>query len=176
MEKQIYPSGDRSMIPSRIPIVLLVFTAVIVIAAICLVSLNGGKPTASLSPTPTTKTILTPGPILTISIPSSGYWIKIDPISDKQKGDSFTINATTNLPVNDDILIQVYSPPPVMVAKSEPEKIIGVIDHIKVIPGRNGKNFTSFNINLTNFPLDEYLIIESAFNETVTGTSIFNVL
>jgi len=40
---------------------------------------------------------------------SSGFYIRIDPISDKVVGDRFTITGVTNLPANSEILVQVYS-------------------------------------------------------------------
>ncbi|OPX62528.1 MULTISPECIES: beta-propeller domain-containing protein [unclassified Methanoregula] len=40
---------------------------------------------------------------------SSGFYIRIDPISDKVVGDRFTITGVTNLPADAEILVQVYS-------------------------------------------------------------------
>jgi uncharacterized secreted protein with C-terminal beta-propeller domain len=40
---------------------------------------------------------------------TSGFYISIDPISDKVVGDRFSITGTTNLPADAEILVQVYS-------------------------------------------------------------------
>jgi len=122
--------------------------------------------------------ITTTIPIPSTPTPHSLYWIKIDPISDKQKGDIFTITATTNLSVGDDILIQVYRPPDMMQAKSdEPNKFRGAQGTTKVIVGNNGNNTISFVVNSSEFyPVpDEYVVIEVAKNETVTGFTFFNI-
>jgi inhibitor of cysteine peptidase len=54
-----------------------------------------------------------PLPVLAGSGPSPGpggaYYISIDPVNNHYVGDRFTITGTTNIPADDEVLVQVYS-------------------------------------------------------------------
>jgi|WetSurMetagenome_2_1015567.scaffolds.fasta_scaffold323424_2 hypothetical protein len=103
----------------------------------------------------------------------SGYWIKIDPISDKMVGDIFTITATTNLSVGEDVIIGVYHRS--RYTKSQSGFFSGAVGKVKVIAGNNGVNSTAFDINSSYFRPDIYDAIESGFNENSTGNTRFNI-
>ena len=103
----------------------------------------------------------------------SGYWIKLDSIGDKHKGEIFAITATTNLTAGEDVIISVYHPPPYV--KSQSGCLDGAEGQTKVTIGRNGVNTTSFDINLSCFRQSVYYVIESGFNENTTGNTRFNI-
>jgi hypothetical protein len=112
-------------------------------------------------------------PIPSTPVPPSIYWIKIDPISDKQIGDNFTISAKTNLSSGKDVDIQVFQ------RSWHPGRRYsewsGAVGQVKVLPGRDGDNFTSFNISLSEFNADTYLVSEFALDNSATTESQFNV-
>jgi hypothetical protein len=103
----------------------------------------------------------------------SGYWIKIDPISDKKVGDIFTISATTNLSAGEDVIVGVYHRSPYR--KLQSGFFSGAVGHVKVIAGNNGVNSTAFDINSSYFLPDIYDAIESGFNDNTTGNTWFNI-
>ena len=105
----------------------------------------------------------------------SGYWIKIEPVGDKRVGDNLTIIATTNLSVGEDIVVEVYHPQ-IVQSKYTSSCISEAGGQEKVSAGKNGVNTTSFNINLTCFRVNDYVVIESAFNENSTDEIQFNII
>jgi hypothetical protein len=166
------------MIPSRVAITLLLLVAVMLTAAGCLVSTNGGKDNIihipfnpATSPTPATSV----KPTLSIHDQPSGYWIKIDPISDKLEGDVFTVNASTNLSVGEEILVQIYREG--RYSKSQSGEFAGGEGTVKVMVERDGNNSISFTINSSEFHLTEatYRFFEDAVNENASGLARFNI-
>lgn len=115
-----------------------------------------------ITPTDARASVGTPA---TIPItPPSLYWIKIDPISDKQVGENFTINSTTNISVDTYIQIQVYSTHFKPTELGESGNFSGCAEPVKTVPGRNGINTISFIVNSSTCRLipDEYQITEDA--------------
>ena len=102
--------------------------------------------------------------------------IRVDPIADKHVGDKFTITATTNLAVNDDVLVTVYSSSFKPTDKSQSGEFSGATGTVKVTKGTSGLNAISFDVDSSTFKPDEYLVTESAVLQVATGTALFNVL
>jgi trimeric autotransporter adhesin len=102
--------------------------------------------------------------------------IRIDPIGDKRVGDKFTITAQTNLAVDDEILVQVYSSSFKPTQKSQSGEFSGATGTVKVAKGDSGMNKISFDVDSSTFKPDEYIVQESAVIQTATGTALFNVL
>jgi trimeric autotransporter adhesin len=102
--------------------------------------------------------------------------INIDPIGDKHVGDKFTITATTNLAVDDEVLVQVYSSSFKPTEKSQSGEFSGATGTVKVTAGDNGMNKISFDIDSSTFKPDEYIVTEDAVIQVATGTALFNVL
>jgi len=102
--------------------------------------------------------------------------IRIDPIGDKHVGDKFTITAQTNLAVDDEILVQVYSSSFKPTQKSQSGEFSGATGTVKVTQGDGGMNKISFDIDSSTFKPDEYIVTESAVIQDATGTALFNVL
>jgi len=102
--------------------------------------------------------------------------IRIDPIGDKRVGDKFTITAQTNLAVDDEILVQVYSSSFKPTQKSQSGEFSGATGTVKVTKGDSGMNKISFDVDSSTFKPDEYIVTEQAVIQDATGTALFNVL
>ena len=102
--------------------------------------------------------------------------IRIDAIGDKHVGDKFTITAQTNLAVDDEILVQVYSSSFKPTQKSQSGEFSGATGTVKVTKGDSGMNKISFDVDSSTFKPDEYIVTEDAVIQEATGTALFNVL
>ena len=102
--------------------------------------------------------------------------ITIDTIGDKHVGDKFTITAKTNLAVDDEILVQVYSSSFKPTQKSQSGEFSGATGTIKVTKGETGMNQLTFDVDSSTFKPDEYIVTEDAVIQQATGTALFNVL
>jgi PGF-CTERM protein len=102
--------------------------------------------------------------------------IRIDPIGDKRVGDKFTITAQTNLAVDDEILVEVYSSSFKPTQKSQSGEFSGATGTVKVTKGDSGMNLISFDVDSSTFKPDEYIVTAAAVIQTATGTALFNVL
>ncbi len=102
--------------------------------------------------------------------------ITITPVGDRHVGDKFTIAATTNLAVDDEILCQVYSSSFKPTQKSQSGEFSGATGTVKVAKGDSGLNKISFDVDASTFKPDEYIVQESAVLQTATGSALFNVL
>ncbi|MDO9324567.1 MAG: MEMAR_RS02690 family S-layer glycoprotein [Methanoregula sp.] len=102
--------------------------------------------------------------------------IRIDAIGDKHVGDKFTITAATNLAVDDEILVQVYSSSFKPTQKSQSGEFSGATGTVKVAKGDSGMNKISFDVDSSTFKPDEYIVTEEAILQVATGTALFNVL
>ena len=102
--------------------------------------------------------------------------IRVDPIGDKHVGDKFTITSQTNLAVDDEVLVQVYSSSFKPTEKSQSGEFSGATGTVKVTKGDSGMNKISFDVDSSTFKPDEYIVTESAVIQDATGTALFNVL
>jgi len=103
--------------------------------------------------------------------------IRIDPIGDKHVGDKFTITAQTNLAVDDEVLVQVYSSSFKPTDKSQSGEFSGATGTVKVTKGDSGMNKISFDVDSSTFKPDEYIVTAQAvIQDNAVGTALFNVL
>ncbi|MGD0081034.1 MAG: MEMAR_RS02690 family S-layer glycoprotein [Methanoregula sp.] len=102
--------------------------------------------------------------------------ITINPIPDAHVGDKFTITATTNLAVGDQVLVQVYSSSFKPTDKSQSGEFSGATGTVAVAQGTNGLNTISFPVDASTFKPDEYIVQASGVLQSATGTALFNVL
>ena len=102
--------------------------------------------------------------------------ITISPVGDKHVADKFTITAQTNLAVDDEVLVQVYSSSFTPTSKSQSGEFSGATGTIKVTKGDSGLNKLSFDIDSSTFKPDEYIVTMDAVIQEATGTALFNVL
>ena len=105
-------------------------------------------------------------------------YIYISPIGDKHIGDKFTIKSETNLAVDDQVLVEVYSSSFKPTQKSQSGEFSGVTGTVKVVKGEgnNGLNALKFEVDTAAFRADEYLVKQTAIVQEATGTSLFNIL
>jgi hypothetical protein len=84
-------------------------------------------------------------------------FIKIDPVNDHHVGDRFTVTATTNLTVGDEVLFAIS---PSQTDKTHSEVFSGASGSLpfQVMPGANGLNRLSFDVDTSIFQPDEYVI------------------
>ena len=109
----------------------------------------------------------------TIDVPK----ITILPIGDKQVGDKFTVQGTTNLAVDDQILIEVTSSSFQPTDKTQSGEFSGSTGTVKVVAGEQGFNTWSFPVDASSFKPDEYTC--QAQGITVTGaqaSTLFNIV
>jgi len=102
--------------------------------------------------------------------------IRIDAIGDRHVGDKFTIIATTNLAVDDEILFEVYSSSFKPTQKSQSGEFSGATGTQKVVKGDSGLNKITFDVDAATFKPDEYIVKASAVIQVATGSALFNVL
>jgi hypothetical protein len=95
-------------------------------------------------------------------------FISVDPISDKNIGDQFTITGNTSLPAGTEILFQIY-PASFEAAATDPQtgaqngEFTGATGTVTVTQGTGGTNTWSVDVDLTTFLPTEYLVNVSLF-------------
>jgi PGF-CTERM protein len=101
--------------------------------------------------------------------------IRIDPIGNKHVGDKFTITGQTNLAIDDEILVEVYSSSFKPTQKTQSGEFSGVTGAIKVAKGDGGLNKISIDVDSSTFKVDEYIVTAKAIIQDATGTALFTV-
>jgi hypothetical protein len=66
------------------------------------------------------------------TVPATGYYITIDPVGDHYVGDRFTITGRTNIPADDEVLVQVYTSSFRPTQKSQSGEFSGATGTVKV--------------------------------------------
>ncbi|MCK9632038.1 MAG: hypothetical protein M0R30_10380 [Methanoregula sp.] len=98
--------------------------------------------------------------------------IRIDPISPKRSGDKFTITGTTNLAVDDEILVEVMS----RIVPHTAEAYFGIRGVSKIIRGEAGMNKLSFDVELVDTKPGEYIINVISYKIEKFWSQIFQVI
>jgi hypothetical protein len=105
-------------------------------------------------------------------------WITVDPVSNHDAGDVFTITGTTNLSVSDEILVQVI--PEWWIQRPSKsqcggKEIIGqgATGTIVPVPGNNSLNLWNFSINSSTFPSQNYIVSVDGVTRTASAESGF---
>jgi PGF-CTERM protein len=103
--------------------------------------------------------------------------ILIDPIPNKYVADTFTITAATNLAVDDEILVEVYSSSFKPTQKTMQGEFSGATGVVKVTdnPASN-YNKIEFPVNAASFIFDEYIVTMNAVIQEATGSALFLVV
>jgi hypothetical protein len=165
------------MTPLCKTLTLILLLLALLMAAGCVGQAENGRSAGNVPSTVLiSSSIPAPTEIETYKVPPDGYWIKIDPISDKFVGEIFTIASTTNLPTGEEILVQVYSSTFKTGAKFSTNKFYGATGTLRVIRGTNGINIILFVVNTSELKPDEYIVTEDAVIQPVAGSALFNVL
>ena len=103
-------------------------------------------------------------------------WINIENPGDQGVDSKFTITGTTNLAVDDQILVEVVSSSFNAVDKTSTSTTSGISMTTKVVPGEGTDNVWSVEVDTTNWKLDEYTIKASGIEVDVSTTTNFNVV
>ncbi|MCZ0861265.1 PGF-CTERM sorting domain-containing protein [Methanocorpusculum sp. MG] len=103
-------------------------------------------------------------------------WIRINNPGDQAMGSKFTITGTTNLAVDDQILVEVMSSSFTAVDKTSTSTTSGVSQATKVVAGEGTDNTWSIEVDSTNWKLDEYTIKVNGIEVDVSTTTNFNLV
>jgi len=112
---------------------------------------------------------------------SSSFYVSppdalIHPVGDHVVGDKFTITGSTNLAVGDKLQVDVYSSSFTPTLKSQSGEYSGASGVVEVMPGSNGRNQWSFDIDASTFKPDEYIVTVAGIIQDVRGSETFNIL
>jgi hypothetical protein len=104
-------------------------------------------------------------------------WIDIDLVSDHKTGDRFNITGTTNLPVGDEILVEVYPVSFKAGSQCQCADVIGATGIIKVTSGDYGVNKWIFPIdtNGSYWKIDVQVVYATARTSDVQVHMTFNL-
>jgi PGF-CTERM protein len=101
-------------------------------------------------------------------------------IGDKRVGEKFTIVATTNLAVGDEIFFETYSSSFKPTDKSQSGEFSGQTGTYKVEKNNStigsGMNIITVDVDTSTFKPDEYVVKAEAIVQDVTGSTLFNVV
>lgn len=101
--------------------------------------------------------------------------IQIDPIGNRHIGDKFTITATTNLAVDDEIIFEVYQSSFEPTQKTQRGEFSGATGTSKIMKGDKGLNRLSFDVDSSTFKPDNYLVSVKAILIEAQGKTYFNL-
>jgi PGF-CTERM protein len=102
--------------------------------------------------------------------------INVDKVGDRYVGEKFTITGTTNLAVDDQILVEVVSSSFKPTQKTQSGEFSGATGTVKVVKATDGANKWSLDVDASTFKPDEYIVKAAAVEQDATGTALFNVL
>ena len=102
--------------------------------------------------------------------------IDINNPGDQGVGTKFTISGTTNLAVDDQLIVEVASSSFNAVDKTSTSITDGISVTTKVVAGEGVENTWSVEVDTTNWKLDEYTIKVSGIEVDVTATTNFNLV
>ena len=100
----------------------------------------------------------------------------IKPIGTKYVGDTFTITGSTNLAVGNTLMVEITSSSFKPTQKVQSGEFSGSAGTVQVIPGTNGYNRWSFEVDASTFRPDEYLVKVSGMTVDVTGSETFTIV
>jgi len=103
------------------------------------------------------------------------YFITIDPIGDKYPGDKITIIALTNIPVGEEVIVDIGLPTPQLCPKAGCKEVYKE-SKILVKPGNNSLNKTIFDLETSDFAPNEYFLRERSLDQKTQSTVAFNLL
>ena len=102
-------------------------------------------------------------------------WIRINPIGNRIVGDAFTIAGTTNLAVDDDLIVEVTSASFKPTSKEQSGEFTGSSGTVRVVAGDNYKDWT-FDVDTVTWKADEYIVTVESIEASTTQTTTFNLL
>jgi len=100
----------------------------------------------------------------------------IDLPGDHVVGDRITVGGPTNLAVGNNLMVEITSSSFVPTQKGQPGGFSGVSGMVQVVPGTNGYNRWSFDVDTAAFRPDEYILKVSGITVDVTASTTFNIV
>ena len=100
----------------------------------------------------------------------------IVPPGDHVAGDRFTVGGSTNLAVGDNLMVEITSSSFGPTQKGGGSQFSGVSGMVQVVPGTNGYNRWSFDVDTAAFRPDEYILKVSGITVDVTESTTFNIV
>ncbi|WP_369425252.1 PGF-CTERM sorting domain-containing protein, partial [Methanothrix sp.] len=94
---------------------------------------------------------------------------------DKYVGEKFTLSGTTNLAVDDTLIITVTSASFRPTEKTQASEFSGASGTTKVVKGTAGENAWSFDVDTTGFKPDQYIVTVECVETDTRATSTFTV-
>jgi hypothetical protein len=124
-------------------------------------------------PTITSTVTVTPTPCRSLN--TTGNWICISPIGDHAIGEKFWVNGTTNLPVREILIIEVYSATyKSSLGQNYKETASEKYARIPVMKGIDGYNIWESG-TWGRWEKDEVIALVSARNSTIYAIQLFNI-
>ena len=102
-------------------------------------------------------------------------WIRINSIGDHYTGDQFKITGTTNLAVDDTLIVEVTSSSFQPTQKTQSGEFSGLSSTVKVTEGSTYNDW-ALDVDSATFKADEYIVNVEAIEADVTTTTTFNIL
>ena len=102
-------------------------------------------------------------------------WIRINSVGDHYVGDQFKITGTTNLAVDDALIVEVTSSSFQPTQKTQSGEFSGLSSTVKVTEGST-YNEWALDVDSSTFKADEYIVNVEAIEADVTTTTTFNIL
>jgi len=105
-------------------------------------------------------------------------FIRFDKIPDVHVGDKFTVTGRTNLAIEDQVFVEIYSSSFKPTQKSQSGEFSGATATVKVIKGNSTDGYNEFNLDVdsSTFKSDEYIVAGQAILQGTTGTTLFMVV
>ncbi len=103
-------------------------------------------------------------------------WIRLDTVGDKYVGTQFPITGTTNLAVDNELIIEVTSSSFKPTDKTASGEFAGQSGVVKVVQGDAGYNTFTMDVDASGFTPDEYIVKVESIEADATTTTTFNVL
>ena len=102
-------------------------------------------------------------------------WIRVNTVGDHYVGDQFKITGTTNLAVDDTLIVEVTSSSFQPTQKTQSGEFSGLSSTVKVTEGST-YNEWALDVDASTFKADEYIVNVEAIEADVTTTTTFNIL
>jgi len=105
-------------------------------------------------------------------------FISLDSVGDRKIGDKFILTGKTNLAIDDNVQIEIYSSSFKPTQKSASGEFSGATGTVKVVKddSNTGLNRIEFHVDTSTFKEDEYIVVAQGTEIDASGTTLFNVL
>src|SRR5208337_2361392 len=100
----------------------------------------------------------------------------IHPVGDHVAGENFTITGSTNLAVGDQLQVEVYSSSFQPTGKNQDSSFSGATGVVQVMPGSEGSDTWSFDVDGKDFKPDKYIVTVSGIIQDIKGSATFDIV